>query len=86
VGGELRPAFDLPRRRWREVELHHVDAGLGYEPEDWPYAFVERILDIALADVGRRLPGLDAVPPARVVAWAYGRADPPDGLPELLPF
>ena len=47
---------------------------------------MQRILDIALADVGHRLPGLDSVPASRVVAWAYGRADPPEGLPELLPF
>ena len=86
VDGGRRPAHDLPRRRWREVELHHVDLGLGYEPTDWPAAFVERLLPDALADVGRRLPGLDAIAPSTVLAWTYGRAAPPSGLPELLPF
>jgi maleylpyruvate isomerase len=86
VGGDLRPAHEMPRRRWREVELHHVDLGLGYEPADWPAVFVERLLPEALADVGRRLPGLDSVEPSTVLAWTYGRAAPPDGLPELRPF
>ena len=26
--------------RRREVEVHHVDLGLGYEPSDWPVGFV----------------------------------------------
>lgn len=86
VGGRLQPARDIVVGRWREVEVHHVDLGLGYEPDQWPAAFVERVLPEALADVGRRLPGLDAVDPAMVVAWTYGRAVPPPGLPDLLPF
>ena len=86
VGGGLRPAHDMPRRRWREVEVHHVDLGLGYEPADWPPAFVERLLPEALADVGRRLPGLDELDPSTVLAWTYGRAAPPEGLPDLQPF
>jgi maleylpyruvate isomerase len=86
TGGALRPARELPLRRWREVELHHVDLGLGYEPAHWPPAFVERALPDALADVGRRLPGLDDVDPAYVLAWTFGRAGPPEGMPKLLPF
>lgn len=86
VGGRLQAARDVIPGRWREVEVHHVDLGLGYEPDQWPAAFVERVLPEALADVGRRLPGLDAVAPATVLAWTYGRAAPPAGLPELLPF
>lgn len=85
-GGGLRPTHELPARRWREVELHLVDLGLGYEPEDWTDDFVTRILPIALADVGRRLPGLDGIDQRTVLAWSYGRADPPAGLPKLLPF
>jgi len=86
VDGDLRPARDLPRGRWREVEVHHVDLGLGYEPDDWPDAFVRRILPFALADIGHRLPGLAGVEPRTIVAWSYGRADPPGGLPVLDPF
>jgi maleylpyruvate isomerase len=85
TGGRLRPARDLPLRRWNEVEIHHVDLGLGYEPADWPAEFVERILPVMLAGVGPRLPGLEEVDERTIVAWACGRAAPP-GLPELRPY
>lgn len=35
-------AARMPFRRWAEVELHHVDLGVGYELEDLPAEFVER--------------------------------------------
>ncbi|NEA68290.1 maleylpyruvate isomerase family mycothiol-dependent enzyme [Streptomyces sp. SID12488] len=35
-------ASRLPFRRWAEVELHHVDLGIGYELEDLPAEFTER--------------------------------------------
>src|SRR5207244_2569694 len=35
VSGVERPAAALVRRRWREVEVHHVDLALGYGPSDW---------------------------------------------------
>ena len=31
--------------RRREVEVHHVDLDLGYEPSDWPVGFVAAALD-----------------------------------------
>jgi maleylpyruvate isomerase len=31
---------EFPWVRWREVEVHHVDLGMGYEPSDWPVGFV----------------------------------------------
>ena len=31
--------------REREVEIHHVDLGLGYSRDDWPAGFVLRLLD-----------------------------------------
>lgn len=34
----------LPWRRWIEVELHHVDLGVGYELGDLPAEFVERMI------------------------------------------
>ncbi|WP_433238803.1 maleylpyruvate isomerase family mycothiol-dependent enzyme [Streptosporangium sp. CA-135522] len=47
VGG-LRPpdypAWYLLVHRLREVEVHHVDLGAGYECADWPEAFVRREL------------------------------------------
>ncbi|XMA36644.1 maleylpyruvate isomerase family mycothiol-dependent enzyme [Streptomyces albogriseolus] len=35
----------VPFRRWIEVELHHVDLGIGYELEDLPADFTEREID-----------------------------------------
>lgn len=40
--------------RWREVEVHHVDLGLGYSPSEWPVAFASRGLDDAFADLPNR--------------------------------
>ena len=40
--------------RWREVEVHHVDLGLGYSAAEWPVAFVTRGLDDAFADLPHR--------------------------------
>ncbi|UNS96392.1 maleylpyruvate isomerase family mycothiol-dependent enzyme [Streptomyces tubbatahanensis] len=37
-------ASSLPFRRWIEVELHHVDLGIGYTIEDLPGTFVDREL------------------------------------------
>ncbi|MFI1417913.1 maleylpyruvate isomerase family mycothiol-dependent enzyme [Streptomyces sp. NPDC020731] len=39
----------LPFRRWAEVELHHVDLGIGYELEDLPAEFTEREIDFLAA-------------------------------------
>jgi maleylpyruvate isomerase len=40
--------------RWREVEVHHVDLGLGYSPSEWPVAFVTRGLDDAFTELPDR--------------------------------
>ncbi|BCJ50955.1 maleylpyruvate isomerase [Actinoplanes sp. NBRC 14428] len=39
-----RSAAFLPWGRLREVEVHHVDLGRGYTPEDWSDAFALRLL------------------------------------------
>ncbi|MCT4355084.1 maleylpyruvate isomerase family mycothiol-dependent enzyme [Streptomyces sp. Je 1-79] len=52
-------AARVPFRRWVEVELHHVDLGIGYELEDLPEEFVLREIDF-LAD---RWSGRPEVPP-----------------------
>ena len=36
---------ELALLRLREVEIHHVDLDLGYEPDDWSEGFVLRTLD-----------------------------------------
>ncbi|WP_055491680.1 maleylpyruvate isomerase family mycothiol-dependent enzyme [Streptomyces sp. TP-A0356] len=71
--GVTDTAGRLPFRRWIEVELHHVDLGIGYELEDLAPEFVEREIDFLAA----RFTGGPDVPPTRVTdgtrAWSTGR-------------
>ena len=55
MGGGLVPVAELPFLRWREVEIHHVDLGLGYGVADWPDAYVEAELARSLASLPARL-------------------------------
>jgi maleylpyruvate isomerase len=76
--GELCSCAEMPARRWREVEIHRVDLGLGAEPADWPTAYVELELPKALSQLPDRLTPADR---ARLLAWLVGRAEGPPGLP-----
>ncbi|MGW3116175.1 maleylpyruvate isomerase family mycothiol-dependent enzyme [Streptomyces sp. NPDC001107] len=71
--GVTDSASRVPFRRWAEVELHHVDLGIGYELEDVPAEFSEREIDFLAA----RFSGLPDVPPAQLTdgtrAWRTGR-------------
>ena len=70
------PVAELPFRRWREVELHSVDLGLGYHPDDWPEPYVREELDRAAADLPDRLaPGTAVRLVADDLGWA--RVVPP---------
>ena len=40
--------------RWRELEVHHVDLGMGYSASEWPVAFVSRGLDEAFDELPER--------------------------------
>jgi len=66
-------ASRVPFRRWVEVELHHVDLGIGYELEDLPAEFTERETEFLAA----RFAGHPDVPPTRLTdgtrAWSTGR-------------
>lgn len=77
------PTTGSPVRRLREVEVHHVDLGLGYEVTDWPDEYVEWELPLALA----RLPARLANPKDahRLLGWLTGRSPNPDGI-ELPPW
>ncbi|RFU83440.1 maleylpyruvate isomerase family mycothiol-dependent enzyme [Streptomyces triticagri] len=75
-GGVTDTASRIPFRRLVEVELHHVDLGIGYELEDLPAEFTEREIDF-LAD---RFAGNAAVPRIQITAsgvgqWSTGRPD-----------
>jgi maleylpyruvate isomerase len=76
--GELCPCAEMPARRWREVEIHRVDLGLGAEPADWPDVYVELELPKALAQLPDRLSPADR---ATLLAWLVGRVEGPPGLP-----
>ncbi|MGI3230550.1 maleylpyruvate isomerase family mycothiol-dependent enzyme [Streptomyces sp. GTA36] len=71
--GVTDSASGVPFRRWIEVELHHVDLGIGYDLEDLPEEFVEREI-VFLTD---RFAGHPEVPHTRVTdgtrAWSTGR-------------
>jgi maleylpyruvate isomerase len=71
VSGEVSPAAAMVLSRWREVELHHVDLGIGYRPSDWPAESVEAFLPEVLAGLRSR------TDPALLLAWATGRGSPP---------
>ncbi|WP_019885358.1 maleylpyruvate isomerase family mycothiol-dependent enzyme [Streptomyces purpureus] len=70
--GVTDQAARVPFRRLVEVELHHVDLGIGYELTDLPADFVEREIEF-LAD---RFAGNASVPPTRIVTeggeWRTG--------------
>ncbi|MBN0044018.1 maleylpyruvate isomerase family mycothiol-dependent enzyme [Streptomyces actuosus] len=71
--GVTDTAARVPFRRWAEVELHHVDLGIGYELEDVPAEFTEREIVFLAA----RFTGRTDVPPTRLTdgtrAWSTGR-------------
>ncbi|MFJ6073328.1 maleylpyruvate isomerase family mycothiol-dependent enzyme [Streptomyces sp. NPDC093065] len=70
--GVTDSASRVPFRRWVEVELHHVDLGIGYELEDLPVEFTERETDFLAA----RFAGHPDVPPTRLTdgprVWRTG--------------
>jgi maleylpyruvate isomerase len=45
-------AARIPWRRLREVEVHHVDLLVGYEPGDWSESFAHRLLHEVAAGLG----------------------------------
>jgi maleylpyruvate isomerase len=72
VGGGTHTMRRVIVSRIREVELHHVDLGLGYEPTDWPEDFARSELDRALAHM------TEHVDPAVFLGWLSGRGPAPD--------
>lgn len=75
VTGVERPARTMMLSRWREVEVHHADLGLGYGPADWPEGLIARWLPSEL----ERLP--QRTDPSALLAWLIGRAEPPKLAP-----
>ncbi len=69
-------AARVPFRRLVEVELHHVDLGIGYEPADLPAEFTAREIEF----LTERFSGHPGVPALRLTAtdggtWSTGRTE-----------
>jgi maleylpyruvate isomerase len=79
VSGALLPADVLAFARWREVEVHHADLGLGFGYQDWADGFVADELPRALATVPGRL--TDPAARRQLCAWLLDRAPAPGPLP-----
>lgn len=80
---ELMPVDDLPFRRWRETEVHHVDLGLdGYSAADWPSEYVRfELARLEMMWDARKPMGMTGLPAAALavaphhrLAWLLGRA------------
>jgi maleylpyruvate isomerase len=75
VGGGEHPVALLPYRRWREVEVHLVDLGLGFTSSDWSAELIDRMLPNLVS-------GLPGRADARELAtWLLGRGSPPQLQP-----
>ncbi|MFJ5293856.1 maleylpyruvate isomerase family mycothiol-dependent enzyme [Streptomyces sp. NPDC088348] len=74
--GVTDTASRLPFRRWAEMELHHVDLGIGYELEDLSAEFTEREIAF-LRDRFAADPAVAGVtgPAPALLGWLSGRGD-----------
>jgi maleylpyruvate isomerase len=85
LAGRVIPVGELLFLRWREVEVHRADLGLGYGPDDWPVEYVRTELgELTMAWNARRPMGLTglprealATPEPQRLAWLLGRAEIP---------
>jgi maleylpyruvate isomerase len=90
--GRVIPVGELVFARWREVEVHRYDLGLGHRFEDWPAEFVRTELnELTMRWNARRPMGLTGLPPEALavpdperLAWLLGRFEirglPPAGV------
>ncbi len=83
LGSDHWPTMASPSRRLREVEMHHVDLDVGYEPSDWPDEYVDWELPLILATVPGRVQG--QTDRRQLVAWLSGRGPLP-GAVQLDPW
>ena len=71
------PVVEIPSRRWREVEVHHADLGLGFGPTNWSAGFIEMGTAQRQAELASRsivVPDDVAAAPAwQRLAWLLGR-------------
>ena len=81
------PAETWVWRRWREVEIHHVDLASDYTPDRWPALFVTNAFDEAVPSLESRISGAvrvsvtadGSVAPDHVgQSWTVGAGEPVD--------
>jgi maleylpyruvate isomerase len=68
------PVRVVVAQRWLDVEVHHVDLGIGYEARDWPAA----LIDLFLPQMFEVLPILRTRPDADrsiIGSWQFDRTD-----------
>ena len=64
----------VPLRRWREVEVHRMDAGLGYTCQDIPQAWVAADLGVRRSAFGQPIPAdVAALGDKAELAWLFSR-------------
>lgn len=78
IGETSYGARGCPAHRLREIEMHHVDLGLGYGPVNWSDDYVAWDLGVLLTTVPERLAGpLDR---RALMGWLAGRVALPSEL------
>jgi maleylpyruvate isomerase len=89
VSGRERLLFELPSRRWQEVEVHMVDLDVGVSHRDWPDELVIEWLPRTRERMWPQLPPEGTTfqfeDPRDELAWLYGRLRRSD-LPALPPW
>jgi maleylpyruvate isomerase len=89
ANGHERFLFELPARRWQEVEVHLVDLDIGVSHLDWSDDFVLEWLPRTRERMWDRIPAASRSvlfdSPAEELAWLYGRVQRP-GLPPAPPW
>ena len=83
LGGGDYGVAGCPAHRLREVQMHHVDLGLGYSPADWPDEYVAWDLPVLLATAAERLSSPSEQ--RSLMAWLAGRG-PLDATTTLAPW
>lgn len=83
LGGGNYGAAACPAHRLREVEMHRVDLGLGYTPEDWSPEYVVWDLPLLLSSAADRLGSM--AEKRAFMAWLAGRG-PLDPHTSLRPW
>jgi maleylpyruvate isomerase len=71
VSGAEQPVSNIPGRRWREVEVHHVDLGLGFTVADLSEGLVALWLPRLLARLANR------ADERSLLAWMIDRGPAP---------